>query len=77
MAPDVGPCLEYNMRWFYNSQSGLCEQFTYGSCGGNTNNFIDKQTCEAKCQSGSFHLTSGLFSYLLTYCYYSYIIISN
>lgn len=56
LPPEAGPCVDYVPRWFYNSQTGNCEQFSYGSCGGNTNNFMDRQTCEAKCQSGKMCL---------------------
>ncbi|CAG9537699.1 unnamed protein product [Cercopithifilaria johnstoni] len=49
LPPDAGICRDYIPRWFYNSQTGKCEQFSYGSCGGNSNNFLDRQACEAKC----------------------------
>lgn len=52
MPPDTGPCFDYTPRWFYNSETSKCETFPYGSCGGNANNFMDKQNCEAKCQFG-------------------------
>lgn len=39
---------------FFNSQSGRCEQFSFGSCGGNANNFMDQTQCELKCQGKSF-----------------------
>ncbi|CEF68976.1 Kunitz-type protease inhibitor 3 [Strongyloides ratti] len=48
---DVGHCFNYIPRWYFNSQKGKCEQFSYGSCGGNKNNFFDKNSCEAKCIS--------------------------
>ncbi|KAL3986271.1 Kunitz/Bovine pancreatic trypsin inhibitor domain family protein [Acanthocheilonema viteae] len=49
LPPDAGTCRDYVPRWFYNSQTGKCEQFSYGSCGGNNNNFHDRQACERKC----------------------------
>ncbi|CCG28204.1 Papilin [Caenorhabditis elegans] len=49
MPPDAGVCTNYTPRWFFNSQTGQCEQFAYGSCGGNENNFFDRNTCERKC----------------------------
>lgn len=54
LPPDAGTCRDYIPRWFYNSQTGKCEQFSYGSCGGNSNNFFDRQACEAKCSRGLF-----------------------
>ncbi|VDO28722.1 unnamed protein product, partial [Onchocerca flexuosa] len=52
LPPDAGTCREYVPRWFYNSQTGKCEQFSYGSCDGNSNNFLDRHACEAKCSQG-------------------------
>lgn len=52
LPPDAGSCNDYIPRWFYNSQSGRCEQFSYGSCGGNSNNFLDRHSCELRCQPG-------------------------
>uniref|UniRef100_A0A0N5AGB2 Kunitz/Bovine pancreatic trypsin inhibitor domain protein n=1 Tax=Syphacia muris TaxID=451379 RepID=A0A0N5AGB2_9BILA len=49
--PDPGNCYKYVPRWFYNLQTGRCEQFSYGSCGGNLNNFLDRDTCEMRCQT--------------------------
>uniref|UniRef100_A0A915E9P5 BPTI/Kunitz inhibitor domain-containing protein n=1 Tax=Ditylenchus dipsaci TaxID=166011 RepID=A0A915E9P5_9BILA len=47
--PDAGPCTEYIPRWYFNSQTAKCEQFSYGSCQGNKNNFLEKLHCEIKC----------------------------
>ncbi|EJW76939.1 kunitz-type protease inhibitor 3 [Wuchereria bancrofti] len=52
LPPDAGPCHDYVLRWFHNSQTAKCEQFSYSSCGGNSNNFPDRHTCEAKCSRG-------------------------
>ncbi len=46
---DVGPCDAVVPRWFFNSQSGLCEPFTWGGCGGNANNFETLVQCEMAC----------------------------
>uniref|UniRef100_A0A0N5BFF6 Kunitz/Bovine pancreatic trypsin inhibitor domain protein n=1 Tax=Strongyloides papillosus TaxID=174720 RepID=A0A0N5BFF6_STREA len=48
---DAGHCFNYIPRWYFNSQKGKCEQFSYGSCGGNKNNFFDRNSCEAECSS--------------------------
>ena len=45
----VGPCDAAIPSWFYNSESGECEIFTYGGCGGNDNRFDTRQACEAQC----------------------------
>lgn len=52
LPPDAGTCRDYIPRWFHNSQTGKCEQFSYGSCGGNSNNFPERRSCEAKCSRG-------------------------
>ena len=45
----VGPCDAAFQRWFYNFETSSCEQFTWGGCGGNDNNFESKDECEAIC----------------------------
>ncbi|KAI8513398.1 hypothetical protein Bbelb_100370 [Branchiostoma belcheri] len=59
----VGPCQTFVRRWFYNYQTGRCEQFDFGGCYGNSNNFLTHtecfQTCEQTftiCPSGEFYL---------------------
>ena len=49
---DVGPCRAAMPRWFYNKQSGSCEEFRYGGCQGNDNNFMSQAECEGKCSTG-------------------------
>lgn len=36
-------------KYFYNSETGKCEQFIYGGCGGNENRFATQQGCEEYC----------------------------
>lgn len=36
-------------RWFFNSVTGQCEQFFYGGCLGNENNFPNEEACKRKC----------------------------
>ncbi|MBW2190540.1 MAG: hypothetical protein JRG93_13295 [Deltaproteobacteria bacterium] len=47
--PAVGPCDAAFPRWFHNVETGSCEGFTWGGCGGNDNNFETKDECEAAC----------------------------
>ncbi|MCA9556628.1 MAG: hypothetical protein KC933_41780, partial [Myxococcales bacterium] len=46
---EVGPCEAAIPRWFHNAQTGMCERFIYGGCGGNANNFETLEACEASC----------------------------
>ncbi len=36
-------------KWYFNKESGHCEEFTFGGCGGNANRFDTKQSCEGVC----------------------------
>uniref|UniRef100_A0A914PRS5 BPTI/Kunitz inhibitor domain-containing protein n=1 Tax=Panagrolaimus davidi TaxID=227884 RepID=A0A914PRS5_9BILA len=38
---------------FDSEACGSCQEFSYGSCGGNANNFVDKVTCESRCATPS------------------------
>ncbi|XP_069402432.1 trophoblast Kunitz domain protein 1-like [Ovis canadensis] len=40
-------------RYFYNAETGDCEQFTYGSLGGNKNNFLMLEDCMKTCSQGA------------------------
>jgi hypothetical protein len=44
-----GPCLAAFPRWWFNSETGLCEPFLYGGCGGNANNFASQAACRVSC----------------------------
>ncbi|KAK3601365.1 hypothetical protein CHS0354_037680 [Potamilus streckersoni] len=47
--PVSGPCLAYIRSWYYNSLTRRCEQFVYGGCGGNDNNFQSRWQCYNAC----------------------------
>jgi hypothetical protein len=46
---DVGPCEAIVPRWFHNAETGECERFIWGGCGGNANNFETREACERTC----------------------------
>jgi hypothetical protein len=46
---EVGPCDGAFPRWFHHSASGRCEQFSYGGCEGNANNFATLADCQGAC----------------------------
>ncbi|KAM9683368.1 trophoblast Kunitz domain protein 1-like [Dama dama] len=45
----TGGCNALMTRYFYNAQTGLCEQFVYGGCEGNANNFKKLEDCMKTC----------------------------
>lgn len=46
---ETGPCRAGFRRFFFNSQTGRCERFTYGGCRGNANNFHTVEECRNAC----------------------------
>ena len=36
----IGPCRASKKRFYFNNDTGLCNEFKYGGCGGNSNNFM-------------------------------------
>lgn len=47
--PVTGLCRASIPRYYYDVKSKTCEQFTYGGCGGNGNNYLTKEDCEKMC----------------------------
>lgn len=45
----AGPCRAAIPRWYFNNVIHQCEQFSYGGCAGNGNNFKSEQECNGKC----------------------------
>ncbi|XP_021562549.1 tissue factor pathway inhibitor [Carlito syrichta] len=48
---DPGICRGYFSRYFYNNQSQKCEEFKYGGCLGNRNNFESLKVCKIICEN--------------------------
>ncbi|XP_077521284.1 tauPI-stichotoxin-Hcr2d-like [Amblyomma americanum] len=46
---DPGPCMGYFPRYYFNKDTKTCEQFIYGGCQGNRNNFETPQECQKRC----------------------------
>ena len=57
--PDVGPCDAVVPRYYYNPQTLRCEEFIWGGCGGNDNNFATKAECKETCPDCSQAPDSG------------------
>ena len=49
----TGFCKAYFQRFYYNHNSGECEKFIYGGCGGNDNNFQTLEECIQTCSQES------------------------
>lgn len=49
----AGNCRFAFKRYFYNPQQMKCDEFYYGGCGGNSNNFKTKQDCLKTCHKGT------------------------
>ena len=46
-----GPCRGSFRRYFFNKITNKCEQFIYGGCRGNANNFASINRCHYTCSS--------------------------
>ncbi|GFR23990.1 papilin, partial [Trichonephila clavata] len=46
---ETGPCDGHFPRYFFDHTKGNCEEFVYGGCGGNSNNFKTREECELRC----------------------------
>uniref|UniRef100_H9G3A0 BPTI/Kunitz inhibitor domain-containing protein n=1 Tax=Anolis carolinensis TaxID=28377 RepID=H9G3A0_ANOCA len=46
---EIGYCRGSIPRFYFNIKSGQCENFIYGGCGGNANNFLTQDECLSKC----------------------------
>lgn len=53
---DIGPCNISTPRYYFNQKENRCEQFLFGSCGGNGNNFYNYETCDKLCISSKTSL---------------------
>ncbi|XP_023714180.1 kunitz-type U19-barytoxin-Tl1a [Cryptotermes secundus] len=47
--PSSGPCRALFPAFYFNTQSGRCETFTWSGCGGNSNRFETRASCEKNC----------------------------
>uniref|UniRef100_A0A4X2MDI0 BPTI/Kunitz inhibitor domain-containing protein n=1 Tax=Vombatus ursinus TaxID=29139 RepID=A0A4X2MDI0_VOMUR len=48
---EKGPCGMSLLHWWYNSTSQTCQEFNYGGCFGNNNNFQTQEICWAICKA--------------------------
>uniref|UniRef100_A0A8C3RS90 BPTI/Kunitz inhibitor domain-containing protein n=1 Tax=Chelydra serpentina TaxID=8475 RepID=A0A8C3RS90_CHESE len=62
LAKDSGvKCTSYSLLWYYRVDTGSCDRFWYGGCGGNANRFNSEQDCIRVCidQRTCIPTTSG------------------
>lgn len=50
---EAGHCKALMHRFFYNSKTEQCEEFNYGGCGGNKNNFMTLEECQNFCPAAA------------------------
>ncbi|XP_058255372.1 kunitz-type protease inhibitor 1a [Hemibagrus wyckioides] len=55
----VGPCRGSFLRWHYNALTEKCENFTFGGCNPNRNNYLSKNECTQACDQVSVAPTPG------------------
>jgi len=58
-SPDAGPCRGQETRYYYDMTLGTCQQFLYGGCSGNENNFLTHGECVSRCRSPGSNNTVG------------------
>ncbi|KAK7074374.1 hypothetical protein SK128_004623, partial [Halocaridina rubra] len=46
---DSGPCFAAKTKYYYKKETGTCESFVYGGCGGNRNRFRTLKDCQETC----------------------------
>lgn len=45
----TGPCQASSIRYYYNREKNECQQFPYGGCNGNENNYQTLEQCQSTC----------------------------
>ncbi|XP_045144561.1 tissue factor pathway inhibitor 2-like [Echinops telfairi] len=49
LPPEEGPCRARLPSYYYDKTTQSCQQFWYGGCHGNANNFILEEDCKQAC----------------------------
>lgn len=56
---ETGRCFALFYRYAYNLDTQSCEEFIYGGCAGNSNNFDTKEQCEQICLTKAITATTA------------------
>ncbi|KAL1478662.1 hypothetical protein MTO96_034923, partial [Rhipicephalus appendiculatus] len=48
--PEKGQCNETITRYYFNVQNKTCQEFVYGGCQGNANNYETYEECRVSCE---------------------------
>ncbi|KAL8604912.1 hypothetical protein ACOMHN_028540 [Nucella lapillus] len=48
---EPGMCRGYFERFWFNANKSACEEFIYGGCGANANNYQTEAACKAACMT--------------------------
>jgi len=57
----AGNCLKDMPRYCYDPETGMCDKFMFGGCGGNANNFISAEECMRQCSDGTLEDGEGRY----------------
>lgn len=63
---DAGGCQGNYKRWNYDKQSMTCQQFTWGGCQGNENNFLSERECHLRCKDSGRSRGKSLVHSIIT-----------
>jgi hypothetical protein len=65
-----GPCRAAIPRFYFDTESGKCDKFSWGGCQPNSNNFKTLEECSTKCLGGEY--TDIFFFVIILYnCFFS------
>uniref|UniRef100_A0A098LWM5 Kunitz 2 n=1 Tax=Eublepharis macularius TaxID=481883 RepID=A0A098LWM5_EUBMA len=56
----IGRCRAAFPRWWYNATSQVCQEFMFGGCRGNANNFLSEKECLQTCAAGGEEEMTGI-----------------
>nr|KAF6408128.1 serine peptidase inhibitor, Kunitz type 2 [Molossus molossus] len=51
----TGPCRASFPRWYFDAEKKTCDNFIYGGCWGNKNNYISKEECMSHCSGNQLY----------------------